>query len=222
MRDNLRSVFETKSWAGKSGAHPRSGPGSDMASTERLRAALPGIFDRYRVKTFVDAPCGDWFWMRHVDLTGISYVGGDISKDLIDRVTTDHTRPGVSFRHLDITSDPLPASDLFLCRDCLFHLKFWLRWKFFENFAASDGRYLLLTLHHVAENQPVMANGGFKRFDPTKAPFNLAPPLELIRETDDRAGDDQRSLGLWSRDQVADALACRAPDPAPDSAGPPR
>ena len=214
MRDNLRSVFETKTWAGKAGVHPRSGPGSDMAATERLRAALPGIFARYQIKTFVDAPCGDWFWMQAVDLTGITYIGGDISKDLIDTVATRHSGPAIHFRHLDITSDPLPTSDLFLCRDCLFHLKFWLRWKFLENFAASDSRYLLLTMHHVAENAPVVANGGFKRFNPTKAPFNLAPPLETILETDERQGDDQRSLGLWSRRQVADALARRAPEPA--------
>lgn len=213
MRDNLRSVFEQKSWAGKAGVHPRSGPGSDMASTERLRAALPGLFERYQVKTLIDAPCGDWFWMQAVDLTGITYVGADISGGLIADNQARFARPGVSFRHLDITSDPLPSGDLFLCRDCLFHLKFWLRWKFFEAFAASDNRYLLLTMHHVAENLPVLANGGFKRFNPTRPPFSLPDPLEIISETPDGTPDaDARSLGLWSRAQVADALS-RRPTP---------
>ncbi|MCX8509667.1 MAG: hypothetical protein ORN49_12460, partial [Rhodobacteraceae bacterium] len=81
MRDNLRSVFEKKSWAGINDA-PRSGPGSDMAATARLRAALPGVFQRYGVKTFFDAPCGDWFWMQHVDLSALSYIGADISGEL--------------------------------------------------------------------------------------------------------------------------------------------
>lgn len=217
MRDNLRSVFETKSWAGKSGAHPRSGPGSDMASTERLRAALPGLFDRYQVKTLIDAPCGDWFWMQAVDLSGIIYIGGDISANLIAENQARFAAPNISFRHLDITSDPLPAGDLFLCRDCLFHLKFWLRWKFFENFAASENRLLLLTMHHVTENQPVLANGGFQRFNPTLAPFHLPSPLELIRETPDGTSEaEARSLGLWSREQVADALA-RRPNDTPEA-----
>jgi len=213
MRDNLRSVFETKSWAGKSCAHPRSGPGSDMATTERLRAALPGLFARHQVKTLIDAPCGDWFWMQAVDLSGITYIGGDISGALIADNQARFARPGVEFRHLDITSDPLPSGDLFLCRDCLFHLKFWLRWKFFENFVASENRLLLLTMHHVTENQPVLANGGFKRFNPTLAPFNLPAPVEIITETPDGTPPaEARSLGLWSREQIADALARRPTD----------
>lgn len=184
-----------------------------MAATERLRAALPGLFGRYRVKTLIDAPCGDWFWMQAVDLTGITYIGGDISAGLIADNQARFAGPGVEFRHLDITSDPLPAGDLFLCRDCLFHLKFWLRWKFFENFVASANRNLLLTMHHVTENQLVLANGGFKRFNPTAAPFNLPAPLEIIRETpDDTPKGEHRSLGLWSREQVAEALARRSTD----------
>jgi SAM-dependent methyltransferase len=221
MRDNLRAVFETKTWAGKEGKDPRSGPGSDLESTARLRAALPGVFKRFKVKTFVDAPCGDWFWMQHVNLKGIKYIGGDISKDLLDDVAKEFTKPGVRFMHLDITSDPLPDSDMLMCRDCLFHLKFWLKWKFFENFAASKTKYLMMTMHHVPENQMVMANGGFRRFNPMMAPFNFPAPLEIITETADTLSDDilraetvndHRSLGIWSHAQVVEVLAKRQTD----------
>jgi hypothetical protein len=211
MRDNLRSVFETKSWAAIGDA-PRSGPGSDMAATARLRAALPGVFERYGVKTLFDAPCGDWFWMQHVDLSGITYIGADISGELIAENQSRFTAPNLGFRHLDITSDPLPQSDLMLCRDCLFHLKFWLRWKVLENFVASGSRYLMLTMHHVAVNNPVKVNGGFQRFNPMMAPFNFTAPIETIHETADQfasANHDHRSLGIWSRDQVVDALSRR-------------
>ncbi len=211
MRDNLRSVFETKSWAAIGGA-PRSGPGSDMAATARLRAALPDVFERYGVKTMFDAPCGDWFWMQHVDLTGITYIGADISGELVAENQSRFTAPNLRFRHLDITSDPLPQSDLMLCRDCLFHLKFWLRWKVLENFVASGSRFLMLTMHHVAVNNPVKVNGGFQRFNPMMAPFNFTAPIEMIHETADQpdgANHDHRSLGIWSRDQVVDALSRR-------------
>lgn len=214
MRDNLRSVFETKSWAAIGGA-PRSGPGSDMAATARLRAALPGVFNRYGVKTLFDAPCGDWFWMQHVDLTGITYIGADISGELIAENQSRFRAPNLGFRHLDITSDPLPQADLMLCRDCMFHLKFWLRWKVLENFVASNSRYLMLTMHHVAVNSPVKVNGGFQRFNPTMPPFNLPAPLEIIHETADQfdgADWDHRSLGIWSRDQIIDALSRRVND----------
>ena len=68
MRDNLRAAFETLSWSGKKGA-PRSGPGSTLAWTKQLRQAMPRIFDQYGVKTFLGAPCGDWFWMDASDAT---------------------------------------------------------------------------------------------------------------------------------------------------------
>ena len=212
MRDNLRSVFETKSWAAIGGA-PRSGPGSDMASTARLRAALPGVFERYQVKTFFDAPCGDWFWMQHVDLSDITYIGADISGELIAENSARFQAQNLSFQHLDITSDPLPQSDMMLCRDCLFHLKNWLRWQVLDNFVASKTRFLMLTMHHVEVNIPVKVNGDYQRFNPTIEPFNLPQPLEMIHETSGRLEDlpigKRRSLGIWSRDQIAQAIAAR-------------
>lgn len=206
MREKLRSAFETKSWAGGRSKAPRSGPGSDMESTAALRKALPDIFERYSVKRFLDAPCGDWHWMQTVDLDGIDYIGADISKTLIEENTAAFAKDGVRFVHLDITSDELPASDLLLCRDCMFHLKFWLRWQFFENFAKSDSRYLMLTMHHVEVNDRVRVNGGFKPFNPTVEPFNLPQPLEMIPE---QTKGTARSLAIWSRAQVKEALLRR-------------
>ena len=218
MRDNLRAAFETMSWAGKKGS-PRSGPGSTLAWTKQLRQALPRVFDQYGVKTFLDAPCGDWFWMQHVDLSALTYIGGDISSEVVAANAARFAKPDVSFLHLDITSDPLPAADMMLCRDCLMHLKTWLRWKFFENFAASDCKYLMTTVHHVLENQNVKANGGYKSFNPAVAPFSFTPALELIPESAETlpadilenrvAAPDHQSIGIWSKAQVTDALSRR-------------
>jgi hypothetical protein len=220
MRNNLRAAFETKTWAGKRGGSPRSGPGSSMELTQQLRLAFPRIIEQYGVKTLVDAPCGDWFWMQHVDLAGVSYIGGDISKEITDANSEQFARPGVKFIHLDITSDPIPTADIVLCRDCMMHLKHWLRWEFFKNFVASDSKYLITTVHHVLENKAVTRNGGFKRFNPCIAPFNFSPALELIPETAETLPDDilqnrvadhtQRSIGIWSRQQVVEALKNRA------------
>lgn len=214
MREKLRATFENRTWAGGRNRSPRSGPGSTLESTAALRAALPRIFTQYSVKTFLDAPCGDWFWMQTVDLSGIDYIGADISKSLVDQNTASFGKDGVRFLHLDITSDPLPPSDLLLCRDCLFHLKFWLRWQFFENFAKSQSRYLMLTMHHVDVNQRVLGNGGFKPFNPMAEPFNLPEPLEQIRE---QTGSELRSLAIWTREQVAEAVANRRHEAGTDA-----
>ncbi len=214
MRSGVRNAFESKSWAGRN--VPRSGNGSTLEATAPLRRALPDIFERYKVKTFLDAPCGDWTWMQEMDLTGLSYIGGDISLEVVQSVQEKHAAPGREFVHLDVTSDPLPRVDLMMCRDCLFHLKWWLRWAFFENFVRSETPYLLTTMHYVPINERLKNNAGFKRFNPCVAPFNFSDPIETIEETGEinldpeflqsTEGRDQRSLGIWSRDQVIDAL----------------
>jgi hypothetical protein len=53
--------------------------------------------------------------------------------------------PGLVFIHFDITRDPFPASDVWHCRDCLFHLSFLDIAKALTNFQASAIPYALLT-----------------------------------------------------------------------------
>ena len=215
MRDALRLEFETKDWSGRK-VESRSGAGSTLAATAALRAALPGLLARHNVRRFLDAPCGDWFWMQHVDLGDVHYIGGDIARDVLDAVTAEHAGAGREFRHLDITADPLPQADMMMCRDCLFHLKWWLRWRFFENFVASGIPLLLTSMHPTPVNRRLHKNGGFAPFNPCAAPFNFPEPLEAIHESGEinldpaflatARGRRQRSIGLWSRAQVADAL----------------
>lgn len=219
MREELRVAFEKKTWEGPNKERPRSGGGSSMQMTARLRANFPRIFEKYGVKTFLDAPCGDWFWMQHVDLSGISYIGGDISDEVVAANQARFSRPGARFLHLDITSDPLPAADLMMCRDCLMHLKTSMKWSFLQNFAVSNIPYLLTTVHHVLLNRVVKENGNFRRFNPMIAPFFFGPPLEMIPETADtldadilenrEAAPDHRSVAIWSREQVLAVLASR-------------
>ena len=219
MRKKLRAAFENKTWGDANVGRPRSGSGSSLEMTARLRANLPRIFDQYNIKTFLDAPCGDWFWMQHVDLTGINYIGGDISSEVVAENVIKFHRPELHFMHLDITGDPLPKADLMMCRDCLMHLKPRLKWRFLENFVTSETPYLMTTVHHVLMNRVVKANGEFRRFNPMVAPFNFAPPLELIPETAEMLDADilenrlnapeHRSVGIWSRDQVIAAISNR-------------
>jgi len=216
MRRRVQKAFEQRDWS-VGGKWPVSGRGSTLENTERLRRALPGIFERYGVTTFVDAPCGDWYWMQHVDLSGITYIGADISSNIVEANRETHAAPNRTFLHLDITSDPLPQGDLFLCRDCLFHLKTWLRWEFFRNFARSGNRYLLTTVVQTPENRNLRNNAKFAAFNPMLPPYSFPDPLEIIPETADdltleqmqetKEGYRHRASYLWSREQVEGVVA---------------
>lgn len=216
MRSELHKEFEDKSWSGKRGRAPRSGWGSSLPRTQNLRNALPGIFDRYNVKHFFDAPCGDWFWMQHVDLTGMAYTGADISNSVIEQNKATFTAPNLRFEHFDITSDPLPAADMMMCRECLFHLKWYLRWDFFANFVKADIPYLMMNICHVKQNKRLMRSGGYKPFNPMLDPFLFPEPLEIFVENENICPADEdgnradRSMGIWSKAQVQDTLDRRA------------
>ena len=125
-----------------------SGPGSELSYTECLRRHLPRLLSQYRVTRILDAPCGDFNWMRQVvpDL-GIEYIGGDIVQEIVVRNQQEFGTKGVSFRHLDIVRDPLPASELMMVRDCLFHLSYRDIFGFLVNFSRSDIGLLLTTTH---------------------------------------------------------------------------
>ena len=73
--------FEDNSW---DDAESRSGPGSNLAGTEMVRRSLPGLLRKYGVRTFLDAPCGDLYWMREiVEAADLRYIGADIVPALI-------------------------------------------------------------------------------------------------------------------------------------------
>ena len=59
----------------------RDGTGSTMRFTELLITDLPNLLRRWHVTSILDAGCGEFNWMRHCDLSGISYVGGDVVAD---------------------------------------------------------------------------------------------------------------------------------------------
>src|SRR3954451_1153147 len=61
-------AYATRAWGS---AESGSGQGSELAATENMRAYLPELFQRLQVSKFLDAPCGDWNWMRRVDLSGV-------------------------------------------------------------------------------------------------------------------------------------------------------
>jgi hypothetical protein len=226
MREELQKVFEHRDWSRGTEGVSKSGFNASLRATKRLRAALPRLFETYQIKRFADAPCGDFFWMQHIDLSGIEYWGWEISNTLngFNQQFASETR---HFALGDITSDTLPAVDMLMVRDCLVHLTFDMRWAFFENFVASNIEWLLITSWIKPENRWVYKNGGEKSFNMQAAPFCFGAPREFILETADTlpVGEENnpetlhRGMGLWHRDsiaaRVADFVAAGRPIDAP-------
>ena len=117
----LKEVFTNiyQNW-GFGGDESRSGPGSSLDETEKIRNQIRKLVHEKNIKTVVDIPCGDFNWMQHVDRTGIHYIGSDIVEPLIESNKKKH--PDVDFRHLDLTKSELPQVDLIIARDVFVHM----------------------------------------------------------------------------------------------------
>lgn len=84
-----------------------SGPGSELAETEEVRALLPTVVADLGIKTLLDVPCGDFSWMQTVELGSVSYIGGDIVADLIESNKNRYGSSQRSFLVLDVVKDRL-------------------------------------------------------------------------------------------------------------------
>jgi hypothetical protein len=105
---------------------------------------LPDLFRELAIKSVLDLPCGDFNWMRLLDLD-LDYTGADIVTEVIEQNQRMCGRPRRRFQILDITKDPIPTVDLIFCRDLLVHLSFREIEDALANIALSGSRYLLTT-----------------------------------------------------------------------------
>lgn len=196
-------IYATNAWKG---SESLSGPSSSMARTQNLREALPSLVAKYSVKTLLDAPCGDFYWMKSlIPHLGCAYVGSDIASTVIANNKKNYEQDGVRFLHLDITTDNLPQADMMLCRDCLFHLSYKDTAAFFDNFLRSGIPYIMTTSHirpDEFENRDINT-GEWRWFDLLKPPFSLSQTYEAA--VLDGGGD--RFMYLWNRGDVAASIA---------------
>lgn len=206
LEDRFTRIYTHNLWGD---AESASGTGSNLQHTANLRATLPRLMREHGIKTVFDAPCGDFHWMREVVAkTAVRYIGGDIVRPLIEKLTHAESTPRVSFMQIDLTRDSFPAADLMICRDCLFHLSYRDCLAVLRNFLAANIPLLLTTTHELrqaAVNHDI-ATGDFRPMDLLRPPYGF-PPATLARIEDWLPPDPPRFMCLWTRAQVARAVA---------------
>jgi hypothetical protein len=200
-------IYRNNKWYGTDSV---SGVGSDAVQTSVIVERIPRLLEEFSVKSILDVPCGDFFWMSRIDLAGVSYLGGDIVQDLVDRNSARYGKPGVEFRRLDLISDDLPAAELILVRDCLVHLCYEDIAAALENVSRSGATWLLATTFPGRENRDI-PTGRWRPIDLQAHPFNFPEPLCLVNEGCTEAGGQfhDKSLGLWRIGDIPTVRASR-------------
>jgi hypothetical protein len=200
-------IYRERSWPSDSSL---SGPGSEICQTERIIKSLPEMIRSYEVSTMLDIPCGDFHWMKEVDLSQVDYLGADIVEDLIARTDRKYRGTNRRFRKYDVLSDKLPRVDLILCRDCLVHFSERDVFAALQNICESQSEFLLATTFPNRLKNGEIRTGQWRAINLEIAPFQLPTPVTIINEgcTEADGTYKDKSLGLW---RIADLKRCLKP-----------
>ena len=206
IQDTFVRIYRENYWGN---SDSRSGAGSDLTQTAEIRECLPELIEKFSINSMLDIPCGDWHWMKEVQLN-INYIGADIVPDIINMNTEQYGNKTRRFIMLDMTKDALPKADLVFSRDVLVHMSFNHVYAALRNISASGTTYLLTTTFTDREENFDITTGLWRPLNLTAAPFNFPEPLALINEKctvgDGSWGD--KCLGLWNVKDLYAALNC--------------
>jgi hypothetical protein len=198
LKEKFSEIYEKNIFGG---GVSRSGEGSDLIQTEVVRRELPRIVKEFSIKTFLDAPCGDWFWMRETNLAVEKYIGVDIVENMIEKNKRTYGSSSCTFLCMNLAMDPLPKADMIFSRDCLVHLNFRDALSIIRNFKKSGATYLLTTTFkdRKKNNELIGVDNFWRPLNMCLAPFNFPEPVLFVNEAcSEEVGQyADKGLGLW-------------------------
>lgn len=198
-------IYTNNAWHGKDSS---SGTGSDLHQTRVIAEELPGLITDLGVSTMLDIPCGDFHWMKRVDLSHIEYIGADIVNELIRINNNQFGKDCVCFQKLNLIEDRLPQVDMIFCRDCLVHFSYTDIFRALKNMCKNHAEYILTTTFTEKRQNFDIETGRWRPLNLELAPFMLPPPLKIIEEgcTEDEGAYTDKALGLWRSADIQKSL----------------
>lgn len=198
-------IHGSNAWGGEESV---SGRGSDVRQTRIIIKELSRLFKDLNISKFLDIPCGDFHWMKNVDLRGLDYTGADIVEALIQNNREQYEREHIQFQNLNLIQDELPKVDLVFCRDCLVHLSFADVFSALGNVCNSGSEYLLTTTFTQRNSNSDIATGQWRALNLEIAPFAFPNPLQIVHEgcTEGDGAFADKALGLWRISDIRESL----------------
>jgi SAM-dependent methyltransferase len=195
-------IYDTNYWKSDESI---SGQGSEMKQVQLLINELDRLIADKNITTILDIPCGDFNWMKKVNLSKVTYIGADIVEKLIQKNTeSNKDLQNVSFRVLDLTNDVLPKSDLIIVRDCLVHLSYEDIFKAVKNIKASGCTYLFTTTYPNHHQNYDIITGDWRKLNLMAKPFNFPEPISIFNErcTEGNGEFADKSMLLWDLSSI--------------------
>jgi SAM-dependent methyltransferase len=201
MKYIFSEVFRNKVWLRQESV---SGPGSDLSETAEIMKAIPEVIKEIDAKIFLDAPCGDFHWLKEVNLNVEKFIGVDVVPELIVINNRKYGNDKIIFLTLDITRDNIPTVDLIFCRDCLVHFSLRNIIAALKNFKKSGSKYLLTTTFTSTLINKDIQIGDWRPINLQMPPFNFPRPLKLINEKCSLCNGQypDKCIGLWELQKI--------------------
>ena len=185
IKDIFTEIYKMNYWKGDQSI---SGTGSDISQVQEIIKQLNPLINKFNIKTVLDLPCGDFNWMKYVNLNDVNYLGIDIVEELITNNINMYSKKNIHFKTKNLIIDSIPKCDLIINRDCLVHFSFIDIYKSLQNIKQSQSKFLLTTT--------------FPNLD--IIPFNFPEPKLVINEncTEENYAYEDKSLALYLIDEI--------------------
>ena len=187
----FEEIYSTNFWGDEESV---SGPGSSAKNSDETVNLIKEIIIKYNIISIVDAPCGDFKWMKKVldNLPNIKYTGIDIVKKIVDINNEKFSSKNTIFFKKNILEQTFPKCDLIICRDFLIHLSFKDIIKFKETLMRSDFNYIIVTGYESANKKILnkdIATGDFRIINIFSNPINFS--TNYISKNEDHRFDNK-------------------------------
>lgn len=196
MQDTFSHIADINLWGSSESV---SGEGSTYSETRTLKNNLINLLIALKIKTVLDAPCGDFQWFSSIVFSIEKYIGVDIEKNNIEKLKNLYQNKTPLFKTADICETKLDRADLILCRDCLVHFSYCDIKRAIRNFKNTGSTYLLTTTFSDANINMDITTGDWRTLNLQIEPFNFPKPINIITEgckQNDGLYQD-KSLALW-------------------------
>ena len=195
---SYKSIMNEKYHANKY-LESRSGVGSSIEVTETIREKLPALLKDLKINSMLDIPCGDFNWLKKVNLDFLTYIGADLVSGAIQHNKEKFSAKNRKFIKLDILIDELPKVDLIFCRDLLVHFSLNHIEKSINNIKKSNSKYLLTTSFPTKKENKDIITGRWRPINLEMPPFSFPKPVQIINENCQEGVEKNydKSLCLW-------------------------
>jgi len=162
------------------------------------------------IKSILDVCCGDFNWMKDVDLSNITYLGVDVVDDLIKVNNEIYSSDSISFKVSDATNESFDKYDLVICKDCLYHLPYKESKQIINNIIKSNSKHLMSSTFYKHGNVNIQI-GRFYFINLEKYPFNFPQPHTIYKDYygieeenyfNNSGGRKDKSIGIWNINEL--------------------